>query len=278
MSNKKKNINSIKKKKIIIFTCGYYGRSIYRKLFKNNKILYFFDNFSKHKSLFGTKIIKPTFLKQTTFDFIALAGRDIKKLKTQLIKLGYKNNQIKIFNNIELRPNASIRKIREKTAVKLFKKIILGFKKLNIWYVCDYSGLLSLIRDKKLASFSDFELGLKLEDYKKVLKYLTNKNFIIKYKTPSKYKNKIYKHFYVTNSKYLNKKVESPRYSFLFLYKTNGGYRDIIKKRFRKEAFFLKSNKIFIKNLEFRIPNNHLQLLKNLYGKNWRTPSSFWSG
>ena len=41
--------NFLKGKKIIIFTCGYYGRLIFRKLNYKNKIIYFFDNFTKKK-------------------------------------------------------------------------------------------------------------------------------------------------------------------------------------------------------------------------------------
>ena len=92
-------------KKIIIFTCGYYGRLTFRKLYKKNKILNFFDNYSKRKKLFNVNIIKPKFIKNRHFDFICLAGRDIFTLKNQLFSLGFKKKQIKIFNNIEIKPS-----------------------------------------------------------------------------------------------------------------------------------------------------------------------------
>ena len=56
--------NFLKGKKIIIFTCGYYGRLIFRKLNYKNKIIYFFDNFTKKKKIIQRESKKTNFLKK----------------------------------------------------------------------------------------------------------------------------------------------------------------------------------------------------------------------
>ena len=268
--------NFLKGKKIIIFTCGYYGRLIFRKLNYKNKIIYFFDNFTKKKKLFNVKVKRPIFLKNEKFDFICLAGRDIKILKRQLIKLGYKKNQIIIFTNQEVRPSGRESLNREKIAIVLLKRILKSFDKLNIKYQCSYSGLLSIIREKKLSIFSDFEISLNIEDNRKLLKHFRENNFIIKYKEAFEFKNKIYKDFYLTSNKEVDEKMEYPRVSFVYCYEGKKFVKEIRKNKILNKEYFSKIKKISVKNIKFNVPYNYKNHLFNLYGANWKKKSDYW--
>ncbi len=266
----------LQNKKIIIFQCGYYGRLAYRKLYKKNKILNFFDNFSKQNLLFGIKIIKPQFLDEKYFDYIILVGRDIPILKKQLKKLGYKNSQIKILNNVDVRPSGLEAKKREKLARKLLKKTLSIFKKLNINYVCEYSALLSVIREKKFAAFSDFEISVELKNFRKIFKYFKNKGFIIKYNVPFKYKKVLYKNFYLTTAKKLSKIIEHPRVCFDFYVNTFNGYKKIPVIRFVDKNYFTNTKEISLNGLIMNAPNNLKKHLNNIYGPNWKRTKKFW--
>ena len=272
-----KSFNSFyKNKKLIIFTCGYYGRLMFRKLYKKNKILYFFDNFKKKKYFFNTKLVKPKFLNKKEFDYICLAGRDILVLKKQLIRLGFKNKQISIFNNSQVRPSGKESVIKERLACILLKKVLNIFKLNKIKYLCSYSGLLGLIREKKFSHFSDFEISCDLRDNKKILYFLKKNKFIIKYNKSFKYNKEIYKNFYITSQKNYNKKIEYPRVSFVFLAKNSKGFKEISSKKIKKENYFTSIKSIKLKNLKFNVPLNYSKDLTSLYGKNWKKKSQFW--
>ena len=273
MANKKKFFTN---KKIIIFTCGYYGRLTFRKLYKKNKILNFFDNYSKRKKLFNVNIIKPKFIKSCHFDYICLAGRDIFTLKNQLFTLGFKKRQIKIFNNIEIKPSNQESFKREKLSYALLAKILDLFKLLKINYVCSYSGLLSVIREKNLSSFSDFEISLQLKYNKKLLRYLKKNKFALKYNKSFIHKKNIYKSYYVVSKKNFNKIIEYPRISFVFLHNHLGGYREIAGKKIYKKHYFTHIKKMDVHNLELNVPYNYKEHLMDWYGKKWEEKSKFW--
>ena len=111
--------------------------------------------------------------------------------------------------------------------------------KLNkIKYLRSYSGLLGLIR-KKFSHFSDFEISCDLRDNKKILYLLKNK-LIIKYNKSFKYNKEIYKNFYITSQKNYNKKIEYPRVSFVFLAKTQKGFKEISSKKIKKKTILLQ--------------------------------------
>ena len=265
-----------KNKKIIIFTCGYYGRLIFRKLMRKNKIIYFFDNFTKKKKLFNVKVKKPFFLGKNEFDYICLAGRDIITLKAQLIKLGFKKQQIIIFSNQEVRPNGHEALKREKLAEILLKRILKLFDKLRIEYLCSYSGLLSIIREKKFSEFSDFEISLNIQDNEKLLKLFKKNNFIIKYKNKFNFGNKVYKDFYLTSKKGLNKKIEYPRVSFVYCLKKKNYTKEIRKNKKLEKYYFSNIKKVSVKKIKFNIPKRFEKNLTNLYGTNWKKKSKYW--
>ena len=269
--------NIYKNKKLIIFTCGYYGRLMFRKLYKKNNIIYFFDNFKKEKYFFNTRVIKPKFLDKKEFNYICIAGRDILVLKKQLLSLGFKNKQICTFNNSQVRPRGEESLEREKLAYTLLNKVLKSFKLNKIEYLCSYSGLLGIIREKKLSHFSDFEISCDLKDNKKILHSFKKNNFIIKYNKSFKYNKKIYKNFYVTSKKKFNRKIEYPRVAFVFLVKNSKGFCEVTSKKFQKSDYFSSAKTIKVKNLKFRVPLNFSKELVSLYGKNWKKKSKYWT-
>ena len=69
-------------------------------------------------------------------------------LKKQLLSLGFKNKQICTFNNSQVRPRGEESLEREKLAYTLLNKVLKSFKLNKIEYLCSYSGLLGIIREK----------------------------------------------------------------------------------------------------------------------------------
>ena len=168
--------------KYIIFGCGYHGRAVYRKLKSNKKqIVGWIDNDIKknNKKLFGLLIRPVSSLQKLNFSKIIFSGRSIDEQIKQYKKLKIENKKIEIWDNFKIKPTKKMELNRERSAVYILKKIIKILNNNNINYWIDSSGLLQLIRNKKLSKLSDFDLTFRYEDHQKILRLFKSNNFYL---------------------------------------------------------------------------------------------------
>lgn len=259
-------------KKYVIFGCGYHGRLVYRKLKQQKKsILIWVDNDKKKlsKNLFGIKIKSVASLKYTVFDKIIFSGRFIQEQLSQYKKLKLNNKKIIIWDAFKLKPSKKQQDKREKNAKKILKEILSILSKKKIIYWVDLSGLLQIIRDKKISILSDFDLSFYYRDHFRVIKlFKRNKKYkIVKKKIRKKY----YKIF--ITGKNNNKFFEAPIFDFHF--KINEGYltRDVDGVTQNVPSKFLKSfiDYQYNRDLKLIVPKNYIKYLQHLYGKrSWK--------
>ena len=253
-------------KNLVIFGCGYHGRAAYRVL-KNNKknFLGWVDNDKKKhfKKLFRKTIFPVQQLKNLNFTDIIFCGRDTDDQIKQYKKLKLKG-KIHKWDSIKLTPPLILQNKREKLAFKILQKLIYTINSKKIFYWVDTSGLLQLIRNKKISYLSDFDLSFFIYDLNKVLKIFHNsKNFDVIKKKISVKKTKIF-----VRGKNNFEEFEPPTFDFHF---------KISKQQYMFESYNLKKKiplkyfKYFkiinFQGLSLRIPKKATKYLEYLYGK-----------
>ena len=255
-------------KKYVIFGCGYHGRLAYRKLKQQKKsILIWVDNDKKKisKNLFGIKIKSVTSLKHINYDKIVFSGRYIQEQLRQYKKLKLNYKKIIIWDAFKLSPSKKQQNKREKNAIKILKELISIFSKKKIIYWVDLSGLLQIIRDKKISFLSDFDLSFYYKDHFKIIKLFNNsKSYnIIKKKVKKNY----YKVFIVGKNN--SKLFEPPIFDFHFKVKDGIWTKDIDGITRNVPSKFV-NNSIdydYSKGLRLKVPKNYIEYLQFLYGK-----------
>ena len=267
---------------VIIFGAGYHGRAALRKCYEDKKIncIFFVDNNQKlsGKKILGKKIYKPDIINRTNFDKLILCGRYIDEQLKQLSE--YKiNNKILIWGRKKIQPHKRKLQEREQKLLSILKYIIKKFEKKNINYWIDYSGLLSLKRKENLATLSDVDISVDINDLKKILSLLNIHN-------------KLFKLYYSSNSQNIQKKksiklyllgktnlnyLEPPAIDFVFqIFNKNNSVNVNTKKSYLIK--YWKSYEIIkYKKINFRIPCFSEKYLKEVYGSLWKKRPDKWS-
>ena len=257
---------------IVIFGAGYHGRAVYRAT-KNNykRIICWIDNDKKKsfKKLFGLPIYPVLHLKKLKYKKIIFCGRNIEEQINQYKKLKLDEKKIIVWDNIKLIPQKKLQDKREISAEKILKKIIFVLAKNKIFSWIDSSGILQVVRNKRISLLSDFDLSFYYKDHMKVIRCFKSNDL---YKVvKKKIDNKKFKIFIIGRNNF--KDFEPPIFDFHF---------KIIRKNFLYDAFNnkkktpLKYSQNFIdynfkKKLKFKFPNNYIDYLKFLYGeKSWK--------
>lgn len=265
------------KNKYVIFGCGFHGRAVYRKLkLQKKSILIWVDNDKKKKSkkLFRVPIKPVKFLKNINYDKIIFSGRYITEQLNQYKKLKLDKSKIVIYDALKLRGNKKQKILREISAVRILKKILLILSKEKITYWVDLSGLLQVVRDKKISYLSDFDLSFYYMDHNKIIKLFKHSRSFKFFK--KKIKQNYYKIF--ITGKNNNKLFEPPIFDFHFKVQDGNWTRDIDGITRSIPSKFLKSFKDYklTKELKLRIPSSYIAYLQYLYGKsNWKKKIPF---
>ena len=155
-----------------------------------------------NKKLFGLLIRPVSILQKINFSKIIFSGRSIDEQIKQYKKLKFEKKKIEIWDNFKIKPTKKMEFNRERSAANILKKIIKILNNSNINYWIDSSGLLQLIRNKKLSKLSDFDLTFKYEDHKKILRLFKSNNFYMVKK--KKISSGNYKIFIIGNNSYKN--------------------------------------------------------------------------
>jgi len=259
-------------KKILIFGCGYHGRAVYRNLDDKNIIGWVDNNKNfQNKKLFNKKIFDPKKINKINFNFIILAGRNVKEIFSQLINLKIDKKKIIFWGNSKLIPQKKKIKKRNDSYRIIFRSILKIFKLNNINYWVDRSGLLSLCREKKYCMLSDFDLAVNNKDINKLFKLLKSSN---KYKVVKK-RGKINKIYIKSLNSILD--YEPAIVDFIFLkFNKKNVHHFYNNYKFSKKKYFLGHDIIKFDKLNFKIPLYVNNYLRDTYGKNWRKRPEFW--
>ena len=266
------------KKKVLIFGCGFHGRAAYRAC-KNNKIKVtaFIDNDNKKtgKKIFGIKILSPNKINGIINNQkLILCGRNVKDQIKQLNNIIDKNKIIKWGSSNLTPPKKKLIK-REKKLLELLTFVIDKLNKNKINYWVDRSGLISLIREENLALLSDFDIAVNFVDLKKIFKiFKSNKKFqVVKKNTVN---NKRFKKIYLMSNNSINS-FEPAVIDFIFyIFKKNRVYQyGNTAKNYSKNNFKNFDIKVF-KKIEFKIPLNAKNHLRNIYGLGWKKRPQFY--
>ena len=264
-------------KNYFIFGCGYHGRAVYRKLIsKKKKIVGWIDNDKKkiNKRLFGLLINSAVKLRRYSYSKIIFSGRSINEQLKQYKKLNLDRKKIEIWDNFKIKPTKKLVLKRERSAVSILKKIIKILEKNRIEYWADASGLLQLVRNKKLSVLSDFDLTFKYKDHQKILKLFKSNNLFVVKKIKISIND--YKIFIIGNNNF--KTFEPPCFDFQFKKKIGRFMIDAFNKKRKVPLKYLNNftKYKFKNNFTLIIPKDYINYLEYLYGKNkWKRRERF---
>ena len=265
--------------KVLIFGCGYHGRAAFRRCIRTNskfKISAWIDNDKKKigKKLFKVNIYNPKNIELLDFDKIILCGRNIKSQFQQIPKKF--KNKIIYWGRSKIQPTNFQRKMRELKTKKILKKIINLLEENEVHYWIDRSGLLSLTRDKKLSSLSDFDISFNKVDLDKIFEIFKKNRSFDTFKGYIKRKNKYYPQIYIKSKNNLlnfeHATIDFTFYDFKknFIYQFDNKKKKIPKKLINDFIVFK------LQNINFKIPKFYKKYLKYLYGSNYLQKIEFW--
>tara|TARA_Y100000741_G_scaffold341707_1_gene304173 strand:+ start:845 stop:1669 length:825 start_codon:yes stop_codon:yes gene_type:complete len=263
---------------MVIFGTGYHGRAAYR-VCKNNKIKVtaFIDNDNKKigKKIFGVKILSPNKInKIINNQKLILCGRNVKDQIKQLNNIIDKNKIITWGSSNLTPPKKKLIK-REKKLLELLTFVLDKLNKNKINYWVDRSGLISLIREENLALLSDFDIAINFVDLKKIFKIFKSNNKFQVFKK-NIVNNKRFKKIYLMSNNSINS-FEPAVIDFIFyIFRKNRVYQyGNTAKNYGKNNFKNFDIKVF-KKIEFKIPLNAKNHLKNIYGLEWKKRPQFY--
>lgn len=171
--------------KAIIFSVGFAGRAIYRKVKKEYQIIGFIDN---NKEIYGTKYEGITIycvdeINDLDFDIILFGGIWYEEMEKQLLSLGIDKNKIILVPEPDIPYSTNN---REKATDEAIKKLDNFFNSKNIKYMIHASSLITILRKKSLSYVPDVDFIL--ADYKD-LELLANNlaNSFLEYNISIKY-------------------------------------------------------------------------------------------
>jgi len=265
--------------KVLIFGCGYHGRAAFRKCLRTNnnfQVKAWADNDKKKigKKLFNTKIYNPKNIRLLSFDKVILCGRNIKSQFQQIPKKF--KNKILYWGKSEIQPSVLQIKKRELKTRQILEKVLNLLNKNEVNYWIDRSGLLSLIRDKKLSLLSDFDISFNKNDISKVFKiFKKNRNFNV-FKGYIKRGGKVYPQLYIKSKNNLlsfeHAILDFTFYDFKksFIYQYDNKKKKIPKKLIKDLIVFK------LQKMNLKIPKSYREYLKYLYGSNYLKKVEFW--
>lgn len=250
-------------KKVYIYTRGYYGRQIFRKIRNKYEILGFIDQKVHKKKLFDKKIYLPKDIKD--HDFIFFSGFK-KKEYLKLIKKNKFDLEKSIYlNTSEIKINKNYLKTREKQTIMILKKItkILNLYKFN--YFFNFSSLLAIIRKDDFAYYGDVDIMIDRNDFEKLKKYLKKKS-IFKYL-------KFIKNQITIFSQIKDNFNFEPATVDLVAFSRGKKSTAIFSPRFKNlrinNKFIFETISVDYKKLNVKVPCKLIEYLKIIYGKNF---------
>tara|TARA_B100000315_G_C14541045_1_gene570887 strand:- start:26 stop:814 length:789 start_codon:yes stop_codon:yes gene_type:complete len=250
-------------KKVYIYTCGYYGRQIFRKIKKKYKVLGFIDQKKKSKKLFNKKIYLPKDIKK--YDYIFFSG--FKKSVYLNIVKKYKFNLDKsiFLNTSKVKIDKKYLKLREKVTIKILSKItkILNSNLYNYFFNC--SSLLAIVRKDDFSYYGDVDIAVEQTDLIKLANFL-KKNKIFRY---IKFK----KNQIVIQSQFGDNFNFEPAVIDLMSFEKNKRSSFFNKNTSKaikiNNRLIYKTNSISYKKLTIKVPKKINEYLTIIYGKNF---------
>lgn len=280
---------NIKKTKILIFGVGAHGRSACRALMRlpNVELIGFIDNdqTKKNKIFLNLNVYAPSELPMLKFDKVVVVGRNIEKIRTQLLNdLNILDKKIWVMKRSEIAPSVKEKELRSNSTNKLLNRVLSIFKQHNIAYWMDASALLAIHRGIDLSSFSDVDISL----------------------INSNHANTLWEELITEEKKYVLEKVgyggsnESDKtdniQKIVISSKTNLALGepaciDIHVKVLHNNAYLIPYRGNFLytpeihfsdydiiqyNNMDLRIPIHSKKYLSLMYGDDWKTPAEYW--
>ena len=276
-------------KKILIFGVGLSGRAAYRKLkqSKANRIIGFLDNnyVANNRIFFNEIVYSPSQITLIDFDLIAISGRDIVEIQSQLLEeLKVPSHKILLLSRSDLSPSKDLKKKKEESILAILKDLIDFLDANNIQYWMDFSALLALHRKVDLSDFSDVDIALtSLADADKIFELMSNNNQ--NYKVEKSYIEEKLNYANIGDIKqiciqsFVKLEYEEPaiidiHVKFLHesMYKFPVGKISL----YTPVNFLSSYENIKYKSLSLKIPLNSKKYLELIYGKLWKKPAENW--
>ena len=276
-------------KKILIFGVGFSGRAAYRKLkqSKANKIIGFLDNnyVANNRIFFNEIVYSPSQITLIDFDLIAISGRDIVEIQSQLLgELKVPSYKILLLSRSDLSPSKVLKQKKEKSILAILKDLIYFLDANNIQYWMDFSALLALHRKVDLSDFSDVDISLtSLADAAKIFELMSKNNQ--NYKVEKSYIEEKLNYANIGDIKQISiqsdVKLEYEEPAIIdiqvkFLHE--GMYKNPVGKisLYTPVNFLSSYENIEYKSLSLKTPLNSKKYLELIYGKLWKKPAENW--
>lgn len=258
------------KKKYFIYSAGYYGRQLYRKLKNEFYITAFLDQKKTSKKIFNKKIILPKKLEK--YDHVYFSGFTKKKYLSVIKKWKLKIKKTTLINTSSVKTTGINLKNREKKIKIIFSKLIKLFNSKDFDYFINSSSLLAIIRKDSFAYYSDIDIEILEKDFlvlKKILK-----------------KKKIFSHVVINNDQIViqsgkndNKEYEPAILDIMPFKRLNKKIlfsREHLRKKSIKLDLVYKTKTFRYNGIKVKIPHDIKRYLSKIYGKNFNVRPVNW--
>ena len=253
-----------------IYSAGYYGRQLYRKLKNKFYITAFLDQKKTSRKIFNKKIIQPNKLKK--YDHVYFSGFTKKKYLNVIKKWKLKIEKTTLINTSSLKTTGINLEKREKKIKIVFSKLIKLFNSNEFDYFINSSSLLAIMRKDSFAYYSDIDIEILEKDFlvfKKILK-----------------KNKIFSHLTISNNQIViqsgkndNEDYEPAILDIMPFKRLNNKIlfsRDHLRKKSIKLDLVYKTKTFLYNGIKVKIPHDIKRYLSKIYGKSFNVRPVNW--
>ncbi len=205
------------------------------------------------------------------------------KMKLKEIDLIYKPYKL-MMDKKEAKEEAIRREALRVHGYDIAQKVGKALDESEIRYFFTYGNLLGLIRNGKFMSYdNDLDMGI-IYDENFSWTNLENamKQLGLEKKREFKVDNEVMEQSYLVNNLtvdfFLYKKENERMFSYVYFRKENFPYKSIEEFSISKlySCPIEETQKILCEGIEFTVPSNSQDYLKDIYGESWRIPNPNW--
>lgn len=268
--------------RVVIFTIGFHARATFRYLARQTdcRVVGFVDNnpAAQGTMLFGLPVLAPQALPELDFDLVAVPGRNQAAITAQLRdELRVESDRIWSVNKSEVPPAPDELERRGADLGRLLRQAVSVIETLGMDYWAMHSGLLGLLRGQELALFSDLDLCVTADGFKRLADRLQHDGFEVTARRSAD--DAVLTEICLKQTPV--RPWDEPAMIDLHplaLGPTEATWLVNHKPLSLAAGFFHGCAYASYRNMPVRVPLDAAAVLTELYGPDWRRPAETWNG
>ena len=257
-------------KKFFIYSTGYYGRQLFRKLKDKLIITAFLDQKKINKKIFNKKVLLPNNIGR--YDHIYFSGFSKKKYFEVIKKWKFEKKKTTLVNTKDVKIDKINLKKREKKTRVIFSKLLKLLNTNNFDYFINSSSLLAIIRKDSFSYYSDIDIEILLNDFERLKKILNKKS--------------LFKHIVISKNQIVIQSGKNDNFEFepaildLMPFKKSKKKilfsRDHLKKKSVNVNLIYDKKIYFYNGIPVKIPHDINKYLAKIYGNKFNVRPVNW--